>query len=212
MVLPRLIGWAMSHPQIYEKTQLLLGSAHSHDLFVNEFVGPSTDLSILDLGCGVGSALLHMAPAQYLGIDLDAGYIERAKAKFRDRGVFIQGDVSKIELPRDVVCSCAMAYGLLHHLNDEQVVSMLRLVSKHVRGGRFISIDPVKLQKSHPIADFLIRLDRGQYVRTEEQYLTLLKPFGLVHSVVRTDLLNVPYTHLAVTLQLQQEERLVAGE
>lgn len=210
--LQRLIAWAMSRPGIYERTQLLLGSAHSHELFVKDFVRPSHDFTVLDLGCGVGSGLLHMVPARYFGVDLDAGYIERAKAKFGDRATFIQGDVSKIKLPDDVIFSCAVAYGLLHHLNDEQATSMLRLISKHARGGRFVSIDPVWLKGLHPVARLLIGLDRGQYVRTEEKYLALLQPFGRVRSIVRTDLLNVPYAHLAMTLELEQQELYSAGE
>ena len=82
---------------------------------------------ILDIGCGPGTntaAFLKTNP-NYLGIDVNAGYIASAKERFGDQ-YFMVGDASKLEMPAGERFDCIFINSLLHHLTDTQVLSLLK--------------------------------------------------------------------------------------
>jgi hypothetical protein len=64
-------------------------------------------------------------------------------------------------------------YGLLHHLSDKNCIDLLNRLAECVTGA-IITLDPV-YSRFHLVNNVLCKLDRGQYVRTPEQYLKLAK-------------------------------------
>lgn len=191
-------------PILYELSQRMLGAERSHARFMREFVRVSADESVLDIGCGVGTSLSHIASCdRYLGVDISAEYIARARRKYGCRGGFVCADVADLDLSASEPFTCALAYGVIHHLDDRRAHRMFELVASHV-SDRFVTIDPVIRTNEHPVARYLISQDRGRFVRTQQEYMSIASQYGSVETFVLTDLLRVPYAHLVTCVSLSQ--------
>ena len=203
----KLIEPVLSFPLLYEWSQALLGAKGSHRRFMKDFVRAAATESVLDIGCGVGAGLAHLTSQnRYLGIDIDSGYVERARRKYGRRATFICTDVIDLDLSNEPPFSCAYAYGVLHHLDDTKAARMFDIVAGHVTD-RFVTIDPVIRRDEHPIARYLISKDRGRFVRTPERYASIAEKYGHVESFVLTDLLRFPYSHMVMRVSLRDELR-----
>jgi ubiquinone/menaquinone biosynthesis C-methylase UbiE len=81
--------------------------------------------TVLDCGCGVGSITLdiaeYVAPGQVIGVDMDEGQLEVARANAKKRGLtnvsFEQGDVYALRFT-DSSFDAVLAHTLLIHLDD----------------------------------------------------------------------------------------------
>jgi len=94
-----------------------------------------------------------------------------------------------------------LAMGLLHHLNDKESSELFQLgLSSLKYGGKMIFLDGVFTSDQGRLARFILKKDRGKYVRTETQYKTLAqKHFTKVESIVLSDLFYIPYTACILT-------------
>ncbi|MGS2716903.1 class I SAM-dependent methyltransferase [Eionea flava] len=190
----------LSNPLIYSVFQLIMGARKGRQQFTENYIKPLPSMKILDVGCGPADILAYLPDAEYYGFDISADYIEKARSNFANKGTFFckifdEGDLSY--LPKfDVV----LAMGLLHHLDDEEAVQLIKLAHKALNpGGRLLTIDPCLVSGQNPIARFLINKDRGQNVRNEEAYL------HLVEEVFESSCIDVkhqrwiPYTNCFMT-------------
>ena len=163
-----------------------------------EIIRPSPGDRVLDLGCG-SAAILEVMPdeVRYFGIDHNPEHINEARTVYGDRGVFHAGDFSEAAAISGELYDIVLALGLLHHLDDDQVVALMRLVHGFLApAGRFITIDPVRVPGQSPIARLMLRNDSGRNIRDEAGYVTLsTRVFPDVECTIRHDLLRVPYTH-----------------
>ncbi|HXD12271.1 MAG TPA: class I SAM-dependent methyltransferase, partial [Anaerolineales bacterium] len=81
--------------------------------------------SLLDCGCGVGSITLDLAelvaPGKVIGVDMDAGQLEIARASAKDRGLpnvtFEQGNIYQLRFEAGTF-DAVLAHTLLYHLSD----------------------------------------------------------------------------------------------
>ena len=190
----------LSSPLLYESFQTVVGARRARRLFIEDHVKPSPSDRILDVGCGTGAILDSMPAVQYVGFDLSAKYIEVARKKYRHCGSFHVGDVSEVHVRLDDEFDIVLAFGLLHHLDDRDVLSLLVASRRLLRsGGRLVTIDGVIAEGQHPFARWMIRRDRGQNVRTESALQSLAtQQFTSVKTVLRRDLLRIPYTHVVM--------------
>lgn len=89
----------------------------------------------------------------------------------------------------------AIAFGLLHHLNDSEarhLVNHLRLALKSK--GRLITVDGVFFKHQNKIKKMLLKLDRGRFVRTKPQYEKILfSKFKKVRTFIKNDIFRIPY-------------------
>ncbi|XIA64130.1 class I SAM-dependent methyltransferase [Bradyrhizobium sp. TZ2] len=188
----RLVGL----PGFYQVLQSGLAGPNAHKNLVETIIRPKLGDRILDLGSG-GSAVLEFMPdVDYVGVDANPRHIEAAQAKYGKRGRFVVGDAASVpDLGQDY--DLVLMLGLLHHLSDEQARSALAIAAKVLKPeGRVFTLDPCWSKGQHWIARFLIGRDSGRMVRDETGYQHLARAsFADVHSVVRHDLLRVPYTH-----------------
>jgi SAM-dependent methyltransferase len=126
---------------------------------------------VFDVGCGPGTNAAHFSSADYVGIDLNPGYIESARRRFR--GTFEVVDVVKDPLPareNDLV----LVNSLMHHLDDGAVSALLRkLRATLAPDGRLHVLDLV-LPDERGIARTLARLDRGDFARPVAEWRRLL--------------------------------------
>ena len=95
-----------------------------------------------------------------------------------------------------------MAIGMLHHLDDEEAERLMSLAWSALRdGGQLVTIDPCYVDDQNTISHFLVSLDRGQNIRTAEQYRNIASSFFLqVKGVVRHRIW-IPYTHWIMECQ-----------
>ena len=191
----------LSSARLYQSLQDFVGK-HNRQHFVDTYVQPGTDDVLLDVGCGTGEVADYLpAETKYVGVDLSSKYIEHAKSRRGDRGTFICSSLSEMDMQSLGSPTIMLASGLLHHLEDEEVTQLFQDANRVMaHGARLITIDPCLLEQTHPLARLLIRMDRGQNVRTPSDYRGLAdRVFHHVEQVVRRDLFRVPYDHAILT-------------
>lgn len=187
----------LSLPIAYSFLQSALGAGRLRRRVCRELIRPGTDDVVVDVGCGPAAILELLPPTvRYYGFDLSEDYIRAARERYGDRADFRCADVAAA--PRESVppCTIALALGLLHHLDDDEARNLLAALSNRLApGGRLITLDGTFVPWQSATARRLVAADRGQNVRTPDAYAALA-PDGLSVKVhVRSDLLNVPYTH-----------------
>lgn len=188
----------LSVPLIYSSFQNAVGASKFRKTLCREYVRAATGDVIVDVGCGPAE-ILDLLPqsTRYYGFDLSEHYVQAARKRFRDRGLFQCrdiGDLGSDDLPP---CDVALAIGLLHHLDDEPARRLIdHLKERLAPGGRLITIDPAYWPNQSPVARLLISQDRGRNVRQGEDYRQLVPPgFSDVKLIRRDDLLHIPYSH-----------------
>ena len=139
------LSWA------YEPIAMRLVKAHAWRPAVVDAVAPAAGERILDLGCGTGTLCVRLKTrcpgATVIGVDPDAGMVERARAQAAAAGVAVDIRVaSATALPRDPpldrpVDACVSSL-MFHHLDRagkraalDQAVGLLK------PGGRLIVAD-----------------------------------------------------------------------
>ncbi len=130
---------------------------------------------ILDIGCGP-SSFLWQADLHPIGLDLSHAYI---LTFHRHGGPAVNGSAVALPFP-DRSFDGVWSIGLLHHLSDGEahraVCEMIRICRP---GGYLVIFDAVlpDLCWRRPAAYLIRRVDRGRFVRREEDFKALL-PFG----------------------------------
>lgn len=186
----------LSHPAVYDIFQALMGADRIRRELVAEHIRPQVNMRLLDIGCGTARILDYLPALSYHGFDLSQDYINEAEARYGDRGVFrcslVEGATLQGESPFDLV----LAVGVLHHLDDESALQLIRLAKSVLKeGGRLVTIDPCFDHSQNPIARYLVSRDRGQNVRSGGKYRELaFNAFSQVEGVVKHRSW-VPYTH-----------------
>jgi SAM-dependent methyltransferase len=188
----------LSLPAAYRSFQRLVGG-NIYERHVAEYIKPQPGEKILDIGCGPGDILEFLPQVDYTGFDISPEYIEAAKKRFGGRGRFWCSDVglAAIEQERGTF-HAVLATGVLHHLDDERAAKLFELASLALRpDGRLITYDGCFVPEQSRLAAWVLRQDRGKFVRKREDYLRLASAcFPKVEPRVRHDLLRIPYTHL----------------
>ena len=186
----------LSSASVYDFVQKIMGADRVRREIV-ELINPFPNQKILDIGSGT-SEILNYLPldVNYWGFDISQDYIKSAKERFGSRGVFECGLLSEETARNLPKFDAILSLGVLHHLNDIEVTSFLKLAHGLLKpGGKFISFDPCFSDNQNPMARFLISMDRGQNVRTAEQYSALAKSeFIQIQGILRQRTW-IPYTH-----------------
>jgi len=194
---PRLI---LSIPIAYSIFRKCVASQRAVDIYVNKTIAVKSRDKILDIGCGPGDILENLPiDVDYTGYDIDENYINKAKAKYGDRGNFICKRVSEISLSDEIGSfDIVLASGLLHHLSDTEAIHLFNLAKTILKpNGRLITLDCCYTPNQNSIARWIISKDRGEYVRNEEGYASLANQvFSDVKKEVHHNLLRIPYTHI----------------
>lgn len=186
----------LSQPIVYSLFQGLMGAHRFRVNFVEEFIRPASGCTILDIGCGPADIVDYLPEVDYFGFDISEAYITRAKTRFGQRGKFscqllTQSEVEK--LPRaDIV----LALGLLHHLDNEAAIGIMRLAFEALKpGGRLLTFDPCIDPEQNIISRLLVSADRGQNVRTKSEYGSIAREIFESPRIEVRHRAWIPYTH-----------------
>ena len=185
----------------YQFFQNLVGNKKAYDILVKEYIHPFSGFKLLDIGCGIGEILDHLPEnIEYTGFDISPKYIKSAQNKYGSRGTFICGDISTTTFLKSSY-EIIIAVGVLHHLNDIQSSELISLAFNSLKlNGRLITIDPVFVKEQSFIAKWVIKKDRGKFVRKTKQYLTIGGvAFHNIKYHIRNDMLRIPYNHIIMT-------------
>ena len=188
-------------PQLFDWEQRLIGAVHAHRVLINDYVKPIAGERVLDIGCGTGASALHVpAETEYVGIDINEAYIARAKKKFGACKTFKVDDVTTMPISEDSF-DRAFSFGVLHHIDDNGVRSLLSKITKLVKPrGIYVTLDPCLVPGQNPIARVLAEHDRGKFVRKVEQLEGVFAGFGSLKTDIRSDLLKIPFTAVICVL------------
>jgi cyclopropane fatty-acyl-phospholipid synthase-like methyltransferase len=190
----------LDSPSVYAMLMRVLGADAGMARLVREHLEVRPGEKLLDVGCGPGRLVRHLPAVDYVGLDGDCRYLERARRLHPGRR-FERVDVSAPDAwsersDFDIV----VASGLLHHLSDPAARGAIGYCHDRLRsGGRLVTLD-CALEEAQPLAArWLARADRGRFVRAGVEYLGLVKAaFPDAAITVRHDLLRTPYTHAII--------------
>lgn len=142
---------------------------------IRELMPPEAGRRVLDLGCGPGVLAPLFAPADYVGVDINGGYVRYARARHRG-GFFDVMDARRLGFA-DASFDDALVFGLLHHLGPDEsglVIAELRRVVKP--DGRVLIIEDIPTRSRLNVVGRLIHnIENGHHIRAPEQYRSQLE-------------------------------------
>ena len=200
MDLHRLLGW----PRFYSAFAGLVGGS-ARDIYARDYIRASSGDRILDIGCGPGDILAHLpTDVRYVGFDANPSYIENARQRFGGRGEFFCHHITRAMLDQFAGFDIVLANGVLHHLDDVDAMALLEIAQRALKtGGRLVTLDGCYVEGQSRVARYLLARDRGEFVRTQDEYARLTRPFfANVTLHIRDDLMRIPYTHIVMECRL----------
>lgn len=187
----------LEFPRAYQFFFKIIGAAERSRILVREYIRPRPTDRILEIGCGPGTIIPYLPPAEYVGFDASAEYIEKARRQF-PAATFVCERVSEYTLPQREYFDVVLALGILHHLDDEEALQLFRIAHDALKpAGKLVTLDGVWTADQSRAARYIQARDRGQFIREEHAYIKLAQQvFPTIKSSVRHDLLRIPYSHL----------------
>ena len=189
----------LSHAWLYNLAQRLVGAERARRKLVQNYFPNKGGYRMLDIGCGTAEILRHLPDdIDYVGFDASEAYIAGAKERFGRRGTFRAELVRGATLAEIGTFDLVLAFGLLHHLDDDEAKTVFRLAHQALKpGGLAITVDPVYVEGQNRLARWVISQDRGRSIRNADGYAALAsEQFSDVRASLRHDMLNIPYSHL----------------
>lgn len=176
----KLIDGVLSIPLIFEWQQKLCNNYGAvHEAFKSHLTVSGKD--ILDIGCSTGTcaaAAVDMDQNRYVGIDIVPEYVKIAGDRY-PQGTFLAMDARRLEFESkrfDLI----LIISSLHHMEDQVVADCFTEVRRVLKDdGTVLSCEPLFTPGSY-LSNFLLKLDRGEYIRSEEGYQRFLKNFQIV--------------------------------
>ena len=195
-----LLRW-LTVPRLYNVFQGAVGGNALRRRLIQDRVRPKTGDKVIDIGCGPGQALESLPEVQYLGLDINPDYIASAKRTYGNKGTFVVGDTQSIRGDsRFQHADVVIAVSVLHHLDDEDAADCIRFAHDALKkGGRFISHDPCWIPNQGAISKYIMSIDRGRNIRTEQQYrLLAAKAFKRVDTWIDMKPMRIPYVTIVL--------------
>jgi len=188
----------LAFPWVYRLFGMLVGSEANEEWFITNVLGLRNGQKLVDVGCGPAQILDRLPGVEYVGLDISDAYIQAARIKFKARGGanFLSGSVEDWRLnPLPYGADIVLANGVLHHVNDDEAKKILEFAYRVLKdNGRFIFYEPCYLIWQSGISTYFMSKDRGQNIRTEQQWKDLASSiFPLVSTNIVTGVNRLAY-------------------
>lgn len=199
----------LSVPSVFRAYQRIVGARSFKRSVIVTHLRPRPGDRVLDLGCGPGDVVDDLPGVEYVGLDVSEPYIEHARARHGERGSFIVADVLEADAAELGAFDLVHAHGLLHHVDDAVASRVCGLAADVlVPSGRFVTADPCFHADQSRMARFTVSRDRGEAVRTPDQYRALALPsFERVELVVDHTPLHIPHTAAVLVCTTPKPQR-----
>ena len=187
----------LQSPVLYQTFQQAGGFFGARVKAINDYVTLRPDMRIIDIGCGPGHILRHLPDnINYVGFDIDQSYIDHAEKIFGNRGKFLCRYFDAAAAQELAGVDLVMMNGVLHHISDAELQTTLANIRDVLKDdGVLFTLDGCYREGQSRFAKWMLDNDRGEYVRTEDGYRTILsRTFGGVQMTIREDYARVPYT------------------
>jgi SAM-dependent methyltransferase len=183
-------------PLLYNWFQDIIGGTSLRRKFIQNQMRAKAGDKVIDIGCGPAEILPHLPAVEYLGFDVSEAYIARANQEHAGKGTFVVGDTKALlQDQRFRNANIVIALGVLHHLDDEEVIHCIRFAHDALKpGGRFLCLEACWVQGQGPISKYVMSKDRGKNIRTEQSYRCLANGiFKSVNTCVDMKPMRIPY-------------------
>ncbi len=193
----RTIRSVLALPQAYQLYFNLIGAPGRSRILVEEYIRPQPGDRILEIGCGPGTIIPYLPECEYVGFDLSEKYIAQARKRF-PKAKFVSERVGQYTLSERQYFDLVLALGIAHHLEDGEALQLFRVAHDALKpGGKLVTLDGVWTDSQSAAARYLLARDRGQFVRSEQDYVKIAaQVFSRIKASIRHDLLRIPYTHI----------------
>lgn len=133
----------------------------------------SKKIKILDIGCGSGEISRFFNDLDYIGIDVNPDYIEFARKIYKNN--FEVMNAQKLRFKKRYF-DYVVIIGVLHHIDDKNCNLILNEIKRVIKDtGKIIIIEDVNTQSKIDLLGNIIRkLDVGEHIRTQKEWLELL--------------------------------------
>jgi SAM-dependent methyltransferase len=187
----------LSYSWAYQSFWHAVGGAERNRVLLREYIRPTIEDRVLDIGCGPGTMVPYLQCAEYVGLDASTEYVDKARRRF-PQARFICQRVGQYDQVERSYFDIALALGVLHHLDDEEALALFQIAYDAMKpGARLVTIDGVWTDDQSRAVKYLLSRDRGRFVRSEAGYRNIArKVFSNIESSIRHDLLRIPYTVL----------------
>jgi SAM-dependent methyltransferase len=131
---------------------------------VERYLHDNSPERVLDVGCGPGTNAARFSGADYVGVDINEQYLERARS--RHRGRFVQADLATADLSSLGTFDLVLVNSFLHHLPDDAVNQLLRQLQRLLEpDGSIHILELVMPEQRLSMARLMATLDRGRFAR-----------------------------------------------
>ncbi len=199
-------------PALFRAYQRVVGARSFKRSVIATYLRSRPGDRVLDIGCGPGDVVDDFPDVEYVGLDVSEPYIEDARRRFGARASFIVADVLDVDPGELGTFDLVHAHGLLHHVDDPVGSRVCGLAAEVlVPSGRFVTADPCFNPGQSRLARLTVAKDRGEAVRTPEQYRALAeRSFECVGVVVDHSPLHMPHTAAVLVCTKPKVEPRVA--
>ena len=170
----------MNYSFFYRPIQNLISLIIGKKSFIEQlsnYLNNNRYAEIHDIGCSDGllAQSINLDNTKYFGYDIDAFNINKAKKKFKNYKniIFYCNSIENIKVTNKIN-KIFILKGVLHHLNDHQIISFTK---KLLKSDHVIAFDGFYHQNQNIISIILKRLDQGNFIRSYNGYKKLLKNF-----------------------------------
>ncbi|MBC2398761.1 class I SAM-dependent methyltransferase [Clostridium tetanomorphum] len=142
------------------------------------------DKTVLDFGCGIGSSSYLFESSNYLGVDCDDKRINYAKKLYPEYN-FITTKDGLLPLSQNSV-DYIMILSVLHHIPTEELTDSLKEFKRVLKSdGNIIIVEPCFFKKARMRNWYMSKLDKGKYIRNEDEYLDLFRKANYKTKVIK---------------------------
>ena len=173
----QLSTWINDRPGLYEKAQWVANLFRTHPPLLLDVLATDDCDSILEIGCGTGALVDHLAPAvAYAGLDSNPRFIEYARK--RRRGTWARADATQEMPDLGRAFHTVVFLGVLHHLTDDEVLAVWAR-ARPLAERRVVVMEPYRPDSPDLRWRIYAALEQGAHVRTADQWRALFTRMGL---------------------------------
>ncbi|OGY64953.1 MAG: hypothetical protein A3I24_02725 [Candidatus Harrisonbacteria bacterium RIFCSPLOWO2_02_FULL_41_13b] len=191
-MIKKIVNFILKPPfiwRLFRKTLDFFFGLYKKRFAVLKEFGITEQTSVIDIACGTGeySAITN---SQYLGVDMDKQYIDRAQKLYGIKNKKFLCDDANTATIQDASYEAAILIDATHHLTDDENRALFKTLNR-VAAKTIAICDPITQEKRNLIGRFLISIDRGNYIRPKKKLLNLIQETLVIEKVKDMKMLSV---------------------